>query len=211
MSTDAAGRHSPLGRFFDMAGDGSQPGDTAVVISERPFLGHLNLRGNPDDTGFTDAAATVLGLALPTEPNKVAVSGGTLALWLGPDEWLVVTPPGAQARLTESLEAALEGMHAAVTNVTGGQTVITLSGPRARDVLARGCPLDLHQSVFKPGDCSQTLVAKASVTVRCVDESPSFELIVRRSFAEYLALWLHDAALEYGPSVAPPSFRDGAS
>ena len=211
MSTDGTGRQSPLGRFFRKAGAGSRPDDASVIISERPFLGHLNLRGDAEDAGFTSAAGAALGLALPMEPNTVAVNGALLALWLGPDEWLVVTPPSAQTRLSDSLEAALDGKHAAVTDVTGGQTVITLSGPRARDVLAKGCPLDLHPAVFKPGHCAQTLVAKANVTIRCVDDSQSFELIVRRSFTEYVALWLHDAAQEYGPSVVPPSFRAGAS
>ena len=211
MSTDGTGRQSPLSRFFRTAGACSRADDASVVISERPFLGHLNLRGDPEDMGFTSAAEAVLGLALPMEPNAVAVNGALLALWLGPDEWLVVTPPTAQIQLSESLEAALYGMHAAVTDVTGGQTVITLGGPRARDVLAKGCPLDLHPAVFKAGDCAQTLVAKANVTICCVDDSPSFELVVRRSFAEYTALWLHDAALEYGPSVVPPSYRHGAS
>ena len=211
MSTDETGRQSPLSRFFGTVGVGSRPDGAAVVIAERPFLGHLNLRGDPEDMGFTSAAAAILGLALPMEANTVAVNGALMALWLGPDEWLVVTSPNAQTRLSESLEAALHCMHAAVTDVTGGQTVITLGGPRARDVLAKGCPLDLHPSVFKPGDCAQTLVGKANVAIRCVDDSPAFELIVRRSFAEYMALWLHDAALEYGPSVVPPSFRAGAS
>ena len=211
MSTDGTGRQSPLSRFFGMVGAAIRAEDAAVVISERPFLGHLNLRGDPEDAGFTSAAASVLGLALPTEPNTAAVNGEMLALWLGPDEWLVVTPPSAQTRLLETFEVALDGKHAAVTDVTGGQTVITLSGPRARDVLAKGCPLDLHPAVFRPGHCAQTLVAKANVTIRCVDDSPAFELIVRRSFAEYMALWLHDAAQEYGPYVVPPSFRAGAS
>ena len=83
MSTDGTGRQSPLSAFFaTAAGD---PAD-AVVISERPFLGHLNLRGDPGDGGFTSAAAGVLGFALPTEPNTTAGKGGLLALWLGPDE-----------------------------------------------------------------------------------------------------------------------------
>ena len=120
-----------------------------------------------------------------------------------PDEWLVVTPPDAQTSLAQSLESALDGVHSSVTDVTGGQTVITLSGPRARDVLAKGCPLDLHPSVLRPGDCAQTLLAKANIIIRCVDDSPSFELIVRRSFADYAALWLHDAAQEYGCAVVP--------
>ena len=204
MSTNGIGCQSPLSRFFGTVGAGSRADGAAVIISERPFLGHLNLRGDPGDVGFTSAAAAVLGFALPTEPNTVAAKGALLALWLGPDEWLVMTPPTTQTRLFDSLEAAFHGMHVAVTDVTGGQTVITLSGPRARDVLSKGCPLDLHPAVFKPADCALTLVAKANVTIRCVDDSPSFELIVRRSFAEYTALWLHDAALEYGAVVVQP-------
>ena len=171
------------------------------MISERPFLGHLNLRGDSDDAGFMSAAESVLGFGLPTEPNTVAANGDLLALWLGPDEWHIVTLPAAQTPLMDSLEAAFDGMHVAVTDVTGGQAVIVVSGPRARDVLVKGCPLDLHPRVFKPADCAQTLLAKANVIIRCVDDSPSFELIVRRSFAEYTALWLQDAALEYGGGV----------
>ena len=95
-------------------------------------------------------------------------------------------------------------MHVSVNDVTGGQTVITLSGPNAREVLSKGCPLDLHPLVFRPGDCAQTLLAKANVTLRCIDDTPSYELIVRRSFADYTALWLQDAALEYGCAVVLP-------
>ena len=209
MSTDAAMRQSPMTHFFVTVGAGVPADQAAVVISERPFLGHLNLRGNPEDDGFTSAAASALGLDLPMEPNTVADDGEKLALWLGPDEWLVVTPADSQTSLSDSLESALDGVHVAVTDVTGGQTVIVISGPRARDVLAKGCPLDLHPSVFKPGQCAQTIVGKANATVRCVDGSPAFELIVRRSFAEYMALWLYDAALEYGVAVVPPSDPDG--
>ena len=199
MSTDGTGRQSSLSTFFGAAATGARNGDAAVTISERPFLGHLNLRGDPEDEGFTSAAASVLEFDLPTEPNTTAAKGDLLALWLGPDEWHIVTPPAAQTQLMESLEAAFDGMHVAVTDVSGGQTVITVSGPATRDVLAKGCPLDLHPAVFKPADCAQTLLAKANVTIRCVDgESPSFELTVRRSFAEYTAGWLRDAGVEYG-------------
>ena len=198
MSTDGTGRQSALSHFLGAAAGGGQADGAAVVISERPFLGHLNLRGDPEDAGFTGAAENVLGLRLPTEPNTVAANGDLFALWLGPDEWHIVTPPAAQTALMGSLEAAFDGMHVAVTDVTGGQTVISVTGLRARDVLAKGCPLDLHPRVFKSADCAQTLLAKANVLIHCVNDSPTFELIVRRSFAEYTALWLHDAALEYG-------------
>ena len=201
MSPDGTGRQSALSSFFGTAADGGQTDDAAVTISERPFLGHLNLRGNPEDEGFMGAAASVLGFDLPTKPNTSSARGDLLALWLGPDEWHIVTPPVAQTTLLDSLEAAFNGMHVAVTDVTGGQSVITVSGPSARDVLAKGCPLDLHPTVFKPGDCAQTLLAKANVVIRCVEDSPSFELIVRRSFAEYAAGWLVDAGVGYGVGV----------
>lgn len=200
--TGRTGRRSALSHFFGVAAANSRADGDAVVISERPFLGHLNLRGDPEDAGFMSAVESVLGFGLPTAPNTVAANGDLLALWLGPDEWHVVTPPAAQTPLLDSLEDSLNGMHFAVTDVTGGQTVITVSGPRAGDILAKGCPLDLHPSVFKPDDCAQTLLAKANVLIRCVaDSPPAFELIVRRSFAEYTALWLNDAALEYGVGV----------
>ena len=202
MSTDGTGRRSALSHFFGAAAAGSRTDGDAVVISERPFQGHLNLRGDLEDAGFMSAVESVLGFGLPTGPNTVAANGELLALWLGPDEWHVVTPPAAQTPILDSFEAALNGTHFAVTDVTGGQTVITVSGPCARDVLAKGCPLDLHPTAFKPADCAQTLLAKANVLIRCVDDTPpSFELIVRRSFAEYTALWLNDAGLEYGVGV----------
>ena len=191
-----------MSHFFGATAAGVRTDDAAVVISERPFLGHLNLRGDPEDEGFMGAAASVLGFGLPTEPNTVADNGDLLALWLGPDEWHIVTPPAAHAPLSHALEAAFDGTHVAVTDITGGQTVITVTGPRARDVLAKGCPLDLHPAVFKPAHCAQTLLAKANVIIRCLDNSPpSFELIVRRSFAEYAAEWLQDAGVEYAVAV----------
>ena len=200
--TGRTGRQSALSHFFGAAAAGSRADGDAVIISERPFQGHLNLRGDPEDADFMSAAESVLGFGLPTAPNTVAARGELLALWLGPDEWHIATPPAAQTPLLDSLEAALNGMHVAVTDVTGGQTMITVSGPRARDVLSKGCPLDLHPAVFKPANCAQTLLAKANVLIHCVDNSPpTFELIVRRSFAEYTALWLHDAGMEYGAAV----------
>ncbi len=201
--TGWTGRQSALSNFFGAAAAGSRTDGDAVIISERPFLGHLNLRGDPQDAGFMKATESVLGFALPTEPNTVTAKDDLLALWLGPDEWHVVTPPDAHTPLLASLETALHGTHFAVTDLTGGQTVITISGPRSRDVLTKGCPLDLHPTVFKPATCAQTLLAKANAIIHCVDNSPTFELIVRRSFAEYTASWLNDAALEYGVGVRP--------
>ena len=193
-----AGQESPLQRFFATA-VGVCPADEAgVTLGERAFLGHLNIRGNPSDQQFLDAVEGATGVGLPLEPNTTAENGDLAALWLGPDEWLVLTAPDSAASTSEALRDALAGRFAAVTDVSGGQTVISLRGRHARDVLAKGCTLDLHPRAFGVGQCAQSHLAKALVTIRQVGDEPSFEVIVRRSFGEYLALWLRDAGLEYG-------------
>ena len=201
MSTDSDGRASPLDHFKNTTVGLASGGDARVVISERAFLGHLNLRGDSSDDEFMERVEGALGLELPAEPNAVSGGEGKQALWLGPDEWLIVTPQEDQSSVAARLGDALDGVHSSITDVSGGQTVINLSGKRAREVLAKGCALDLHPRAFGERSCAQTLVAGANVILRWAGPEPSFDLIVRRSFAEYLALWLHDAAQEYGVSV----------
>ena len=77
--------------------------------------------------------------------------------------------------------------------------------------MSKGCTVDLHPRVFGPGRCTQTHLGKAVVLIRQLDDSPSFDIIVRRSFADYLGLWLKDAALEYGVSVVPQPADETAS
>lgn len=196
--SESVRRESPLVRFdaARRAADAA-PGEAEVMLGERPFLGHLNLRGDAADAQFVSAVSEVLGVAPPLEPNTVAEQGEHALLWLGPDEWLVLTPPDAQGGVLERLRGALADRFAAVTDVSGGQTVITLSGRRAREVLAKGCTLDLHPRAFGPGRCAQSRIAKSAALIRQTDESPAFEIVVRRSFADYLWQWLEDAAREY--------------
>ena len=201
MSTDAAGRASPLDHFKNTIAGPASGGDAGVVISEKAFLGHLNLRGDPSDDEFMERVEGALGFELPVEPNAVSGDEGKQALWLGPDEWLIVTPQEEQSSLAGRLGDVLDGVHSSITDVSGGQTVINLSGERAREVLAKGCALDLHSRAFGERRCAQTLVSGANVILGWAGPEPSFDLIVRRSFAEYLAQWLCDAAQEYGVSV----------
>ena len=172
--------------------------DAGVVLAECALRGQAALRGDAGDPGFVDAVKQAIGQAPPTEPNTVAgpadLGEGPRVLWLGPEEWLVVDADG---EALASLRAALDGRHAAVVDVSDSRAVIALSGPRTRDVLAKGCSLDLHPRGFAPGRCAQTLLAKAHVILHQTDEAPSFEIYVHRSFADYLWSWLEDAAAEY--------------
>ena len=113
--------------------------------------------------------AAALGVALPVEPNTVGTGGGRAALWLGPDEWLVVGADGDETAIVRALEGA-EGWITAV-DVSANRTVLELAGPRAREVLAKGCSLDLHPRAFGPGQCAQTALARTQVILEAVGDA----------------------------------------
>jgi sarcosine oxidase, subunit gamma len=178
-----------------------------IRLRERTGLGKIDLRGNSGDRAFMTGVGRVLDLLLPTEPNGSASKNTITALWLGPDQWLLTCPVDDTAFFANSLREALADVHAAVTDQSDGRVAFALQGPSARDVLAKGCPLDLHPRSFTPGSAAQSLLAKADVLIHLVDDDPAagpaFDVYVARSFAHYVWAWLEDAGLEYGVQVEP--------
>ncbi len=203
-------------------------GEAGVALAERPLPGIVDLRVSAGDEAALAAVERTLGFALPVAANRTAGRDQARALWLGPDQWWIVTPDEAEA--ADKLRAALEGRHAAITEVGESRACIRISGPKARDLVAKGCPLDLHPRVFGPGHCAQSHLAKAQILLHQVSdgpesdgpesdgpesdgpvsdgaEGPVYDLYVARSFAEYLWLWLEDAAREYGVAVTAVGTR----
>ena len=198
-------RASPLVEFLATRGGLQTTEESGVSLYERPFMGHINLRGNPSDRAFLRAVEAALGTSVPLEPNTLIQRQEVTALWLGPNEWLILTSPDQRQQTAGDLASSVSYFPAAVTDVSSSQTVINLQGPRVREVLNKSCTLDLHPRAFVPGRCAQTNLAKTTVIVWQLDDPLSFEVIVRRSFADYLARWLADAAREYGLTVATPN------
>jgi sarcosine oxidase subunit gamma len=190
-----ADRMSPLEPLRVTLAAASDP--LQVVIREQLFLVQIALRGNSGNAAFLAAVRTALGLDLPVTAGAVAEAGPLRALWLGPDEWLLVAPDGSAAALMVALEKALDGVHAQVVDVSANRTVLAVEGPRAADLLAKGLTLDLHPRAFGPGRVTQTILARAAVILEQRGEAPAYRLYVRNSFAAYLASWLLDAASEY--------------
>ena len=177
--------------------DIAEPRGNAPRIEERAFLGYLNLRARSDDTGLLAASLKVLGCEPPTTANTVIESGDYRIYWLGPDEWLVVTPAGQQDRVKKELLAALDGVFCSVVDNSSGLTMLHVTGDNAAALLATDCPFDLHPREFKPGQCAQTRLARAGMTISPLADSAGFEVIIRRSFADYLLLWLQNAAVAF--------------
>jgi len=210
-------RQSPLAHLGLDARAVSDPGSAAVSLCERRFFALVNLRGRPRDAAFLDAIESTLTLRLPTTANTTATAadGAVSALWLGPDEWWITAAdpaPEAGPRLAARLREALGGRPGAVTDISESRACIRIAGPRARAVLQKGCPLDLHASVFGAGQCAQSHVSKADVVLHLVAENgtngaapgaATFDVYVLRSFAEYLWRWLADAGREYGVAIGP--------
>jgi len=175
--------------------------DAGVRVGENAFRCQIALRGNAGDPSFTAAVAQILGFDPPTTPNRVSSGGGLAALWLGPDEWLIVGEPGRETALSGDLRRALSGQHHAIVNVSEARTVLVVAGRNARDCLQKGTPLDLHARTFQTGHCAQTPLSKANVILHQTTDEPRYEIYVTISFADYLWNWLERAAFEYGLAV----------
>jgi len=166
-------------------------------LTERPFLELVNVRGDTRDAAFMRAMESVLGCSPPEKPNTVAKGNGYDMLWLGPDEWLLRSEASHDASRPAPLEARLRaafgGAFASAVDIGSGYTVLEIDGPRTRDVLARGCPLDLHPKAFGVGQCAQSHYFKASMTLVPLG-GDRFDIVVRRSFADYFVKIMLDAA-----------------
>jgi sarcosine oxidase, subunit gamma len=183
---DATRRRSPLDGF-----------DLPAGLREVPFLAQIDLRLAPTDQAAFDAVASVVG-PLPLEPNTFTGGPDGSVLWLGPDEWLLVGPPGGGAALESLLRHSLGEAAAgvAIVDVSANRTTLELRGPNARAVLESGCSIDLHPRAFGSGRCAQTLLARAGVIIQQLTDEPQYRIFVRPSFAIYVAIWLKDAVEE---------------
>ena len=170
-----------------------------IELRNLALRGCLNLRGDGEEPEFRDAVTTVLGVGLPIKPCSWHEAGAVRAYWLGPDEWLLTVPDGGQTKLEQQLRDTVSG-RLSVADVSGSLVHVHLSGEDAGKVLQKSSPYDFHPRNFSPGRCVQTIFAKASALV-AANADGSFDLVFRRSYADYLARWIADAAAEYGDSV----------
>ena len=168
-----------------------------IQLAERERLGKINLRGDAGNGEFLRAVRRILGTGLPLEANTTAAGDGVTVFWLGPDEWLIHCAQDQQTELMRRLRTGCGGMHVALTDVSDYYVVMRLSGGKATEVLAKGAPLDVHPGVFTAGRCAQTRYGHASILLHHVDATPTYDVQVRWSFAEYLWIYFVDGAKEY--------------
>jgi len=195
--TAEAVRRSALADYAERFATLSAATGGDLSIRELPFVSQINLRADPKDASLMQRLESSLGgLALPIAPNTVTSRGDRRALWLGPDEWLLVGPDGKQGTFQDALRVGLAGAFGSIVDVSANRTLLEIRGPKARELLAHGVPIDLDARSFGPGCCAQTLLAKAQVIIERISGDPAFHLYVRSSFASYVADWILETALE---------------
>ncbi len=149
------------------------------------------------DAGAIAAAGEAFGTPLPQEACRFTEGPDRRALWLGPDEWLLVAPLASGPDIHAALERALASLPHALVDVSHRSVSFTIGGPRAADVLNAGCPLDLSLNAFPVGMCTRTVLAKTEIVLLRTQED-KFQVDVWRSFAPYAWSYLDDARRELG-------------
>jgi len=139
-----------------------------------------------------DRAGVAFKLPLPEAACRAEAAAGRAALWLGPDERLLLAPDGTGESIAGALEAALASHPHSLVDVSHRQVALRIAGPRASELLASGCPLDLDPDAFPVGMCTRTVLARAEV-VLWRSSPEEYHLETGRSFSGYVLEWLREA------------------
>ena len=162
-------------------------GNNGVVLQPLSACERISLRAEDKATAGLGKA---IGTPLPKKPGTSSEKNGVIAMWIGPDEWFVTGPSGAE--LEAKINKVKTGLYSAVS-IDHRNTGLTISGKNAVHALNSGCPRDLSLKAFPIGCCSRTMIAKAEVILFRTGEQ-EFRVECWRSFSDYVWKYLMDAA-----------------
>ena len=173
-------------------GSGVTPG---ITLSEVRPTSLMQVHGAPAEADLAPA----LKLKPAPAPLRACGSENLELLWNGPGQWLARSDKLDSAALRAHLETALTGTDATVTDLSQARTVIAIQGGRAKDLLAKGCPLDID--TMSGGETSSTLLGHYTVQLHC-RSAEHFEIYVFRSLALSAWEWIAEEALEFGCNIS---------
>jgi sarcosine oxidase subunit gamma len=179
---------------------GRSTGAPGVVISERIGLGIATVAARKSNAeALNETVANTYGVQLPSG-SRVAQGAQVNFIGYGPGQWLAVSEILANEALARDLSEKLEGL-ASISDQSGGRTVLKVRGPHARDVLAKGLPIDLDPRVFPLGSAVTSIISHMGVQMWQLDDTRSYDIAVFRSLSESFWSWLTASAAEYGYEV----------
>ena len=182
---------------------GKRDGGAGVTISERIGLGLATVAARKGQArSLQDRVREAYGVDLP-QTSRVVVGRDVSFVGYGPGQWLAVSETLASEALARDLAERLKGL-ASISDQSSGRTVIRVSGPRARDVLAKGLPIDLDPRVFPLGSAATSTISLMGVQLWQADDTRSYDIAVFRSLSESFWRWLAASAAEFGYEVVAP-------
>ncbi len=165
----------------------------AATVVRLPRLGRFIFRGRPEAVAAVGAA---YGVVLPPQACRATLAGTRAALWLGPDEWLLLLPESEAETCATALSRALGGLPHSLVDVSHRHIGLEVAGPQAATALNAGCPIDLDGAVFPVGMCTRTLLGKAEIVLWRVG-GQRFRIEVGQSFAAYAVGLLREVLHEF--------------
>jgi sarcosine oxidase, subunit gamma len=142
-------------------------------------------------------SSPLAGFHVETPINTCVTKDGRSAARLGPDEWLLIDAAAESAQIEEAIRDALHGSFFSLVDIGYRNLAIEIAGPRARDVINAGCPLDLHDRAFPPGSATRSLFGKAEIILMRPRGDHAYRMECWRSFAPYVGGLLIEAAREF--------------
>jgi sarcosine oxidase subunit gamma len=173
-----------------------------VSITPAGPTGMIVLRGDPGSAVLAAAVGAAVGLAVPAVRRFLRGPGGSV-LWFSPDELMLLVAHAAAPELAETLAARLAGEHALVADLSDARSLFRIEGPGARDLLAKGMPVDFAPASFGPGDLRRSRLGQVAAAVWCTGPE-AFELVCLRSVTGFVASWLATAAAGGSPGLHLP-------
>jgi sarcosine oxidase subunit gamma len=194
QATSALAGLAVPGRF------GKPDGEPGVVIEERTGFGLATVAARKGQAeALKRAVSSAYGVELPESSR--AVHGPSVSfIGYGPGQWLALSETLGNETLARDLGERLRGL-ASISDQNGGRTVLKVSGPSARAVLAKGLPIDLHPRAFGPGDAATSTISLMGVQVWQVDDAPTYRIALFRSVSASFWHWLTASAGEFGYEV----------
>ncbi len=155
-------------------------------------LGMITLRGDLNASYMRKAATNVAGVDYP-EVRTCTCAGERGIAWMSPDELLLMCPYDEVSAALEKIDGAFAKQHALAANVSDARAVFQVSGPHAREVVAKLAPVDLDPQTFTPGMFRRSRLAQVPAAFWMRDEV-TFQIICFRSVGQYVFDLLSQAA-----------------
>lgn len=179
----------PLDEFFSTVGKGSAKGVTVECIDGRDIIQVFASNGK------TKAVERTLGIK--ETPGQSSSTKDYLAIPLCPGEWMLVSSKANPKDFAKGIAAKLK-KNGYVSEQSDARVIFRISGPKARELMQKGCRLDLHPSATKAGWCAQTQMAQVGTIIHQNDDKPTYDISVYSGFAQHFAEWLLHSGAQLG-------------